>query len=151
MLLVLTLFSAHASAQSPTASVATAKDLLGQGKTAAAIAVLKEVVGQSPDDYQAWFLLGVSQSKQHQLNESATSFRKVAKLRPNLAEPHNNLAVIYNELGDLRAAVQELETSLSINPDYGEIGDSIFFQKSGTVYSLIRSLMNSCQIHITPS
>ncbi len=124
-MLVFSLCFGQAFARSPAVSVSAAKDLLAQGKTKAAIAVLKKVVGQSPDDYQAWFLLGVSQSRQHQLNDSAASFRKVVNLRPKLAEPHNNLAVIYNELGDLRAAVQELETSIRINPDYATAQENI--------------------------
>jgi len=95
------------------------------GHSEAAVNALNELVGNDPDDYQAWFLLGVAASRQQQFQQAIEAFRKVIELRPELAEPHNNLAVIYNEQGDVRAAVKELEASLVKRPGYAIAEENI--------------------------
>ncbi|NWF36887.1 tetratricopeptide repeat protein [Mariprofundus sp. KV] len=100
------------------APVATAEGLISEGKDLAAISVLKRAVQEHPDAYQAWFLLGVTQARKRHFDDAIAAFGKVVQLQPELAEPHNNLAVIYNEMGNLTAAVRELEASLKLNPDY---------------------------------
>ncbi|MDX8404760.1 MAG: tetratricopeptide repeat protein [Mariprofundus sp.] len=89
-----------------------------QGVDDTEMALLQAAVGKSPDDYHAWFKMGVIQARKQQFKEAIISFKEVARLQPGLAEPHNNLAVLYNESGDFRAAVNELETSLKLNPTY---------------------------------
>ena len=91
----------------------------------AAIARYQAKVTKDPGDYESWFGLGVEQAKQRHYQDAITAFRQVISLKPALAEPHNNLAVIYNELGDLRAAVAELETSLKLNPAYATAYENI--------------------------
>jgi len=98
--------------------VATAEGLISEGKDLAAISVLKRAVQEHPDVYQTWFLLGVTQARKRHFDDAIAAFGKVVQLQPELAEPHNNLAVIYNEMGNLTAAVRELEASLKLNPDY---------------------------------
>ena len=95
-----------------------ARQALQSGHTEQAANMLQEQVKVSPRDYQAWFLLGVSQAKIQRYHPAIESFRRVLELRPDLAEPHNNLAVIYNELGDVPAAIVQLEASLKKHPDY---------------------------------
>jgi len=106
-------------------SVPSARSLMDAGHDREAVDMLQKLVHASADDYQAWFLLGVAYARQHQYHEAIEAFRKVSELRPDLAEPHNNLAVIYNELGDLRAAVHELEISLAKNPDYATAQENL--------------------------
>ncbi|WP_171966463.1 tetratricopeptide repeat protein [Mariprofundus micogutta] len=107
---------AHANSQAN--SLAAAETLIAKGDDQGAIAALSKVVKNSPDDYQAWFVLGVTQARSRQFDDAISSFHQVIKLQPELAEPHNNLAVIYNEKGELRAAIKELEASLELNPSY---------------------------------
>jgi len=102
-----------------------ARSLIAQGRDADAIARLQQLTSTSPDHFQAWFLLGVTQARQRQFHDAIVSFGQVVKLQPKLAEPHNNLAVIYNELGDFRAAVRELEASLKLKPDYTTAQENI--------------------------
>jgi len=82
------------------------------------IGTLQTTVDNNPDDFDTWFQLGVLQARKQLFKNAIYSFQQVVRLQPNLAEPHNNLAVLYNESGDLKAAVQELETSLRLNPAY---------------------------------
>jgi len=113
------------AAQPASLSISAAHTLLNQGRDADAIGVLEQLVENTPTDFQAWFLLGVTQAKERRFHDAVASFGKVVALQPKLAEPHNNLAVIYNELGDFRAAVKELETSLKLKPDYATAHENI--------------------------
>lgn len=79
---------------------------------------LQAHISQAADDYQAWFILGVAQAHMQKYHQAIEAFRRVIELQPTLAEPHNNLAVIYNELSDYRMAVVELEQSLAKRPGY---------------------------------
>jgi len=129
-LLALLLISGHASAeqvlaQSALPSISDARALIEQGQDNDAIGALGQLLKNSPDNFQAWFLLGVTQAKQRRFHDAVLSFGKVVALQPKLAEPHNNLAVIYNELGDFRAAVKELEASLKLKPDYATAHENI--------------------------
>ncbi len=112
-------------AQSTDPSISDARSLIEQGRENDAIGVLRQLVKSSPDNFQVWFLLGVTQAKQRRFHDAIASFGKVLALQPKLAEPHNNLAVIYNELGDFRAAVKELEASLKLKPDYATAHENI--------------------------
>ena len=53
---------------------------------------------------------------------------------PELAEPHNNLAVIYASRGDYSLARTELETAISLNPGYATA-----FENLGDVYARLAS------------
>jgi len=102
-----------------------AKQDLNLGRVAAAADLLNKQVQAKPDDYQAWFLLGVAQARGQHFHQAIEAFRRVIELRDDLAEPHNNLAVIYNELGDVKAAVHELEQSLIKQPGYAIAEENI--------------------------
>jgi len=126
-LLALLLFhsSAYAADQTAPPTLVEARSLVEQGNDADAITALQQLVGQVPARFQAWFLLGVTQARQRRFHDAIDAFNKVIALQPQLAEPHNNLAVIYNELGDYRAAVRELEASLKLKPDYTTAQENI--------------------------
>jgi len=126
-LLALLLFhsSAYAVDQTVPPTLSEARSLAEQGNDADAITALQQLVAQTPAHFQAWFLLGVTQARQRRFHDAIDAFNKVIALQPQLAEPHNNLAVIYNELGDYRAAVKELEASLKLKPDYTTAQENI--------------------------
>ncbi len=123
--LITMLFVLAASLPAQAAGLDEAQALLDQGQDAEAVDMLTGLAEQSPSDYRIWFLLGVAEAHRRNFQPAIRHFRHVLKLRPTLAEPHNNLAVIYNELGDLRAAVRELEASLELNPDYATAHQNI--------------------------
>ena len=93
-----------------------AQEALSNSKNELAMRLLRKQIVVRPRDYQAWFLLGVAQARLQHFHPAIEAFRRVIELREDLAEPHNNLAVIYNELGDAKAAVMELELSLAKHP-----------------------------------
>ncbi len=116
--------SAYAEQAAPS-TLAEAQALVEQGRAVDAIAILQQLVDHHPDSFQAWFLLGVTEARERRFHDAIESFNKVIALQPKLAEPHNNLAVIYNELGNFRAAVKELEASLKLKPDYPTAQENI--------------------------
>lgn len=118
--LILALCSAllYISLVDATEAYDAAKRDIEAGHNGPAVEKLQALVKSDPEDYQSWFLLGVASSRQQRFHQAIEAFRRVIELKPGLAEPHNNLAVIYNELGDVRAAVRELEASLSKRPGF---------------------------------
>ncbi len=118
LLLIMSFSPALAAANAAGTSTAAAETMINKGDDQGAIKALKAVLKKRPDDYQAWFVLGVTQARKGLFEDAIASFHQVIELQPKLAEPHNNLAVIYNEKGDLRAAISELEASLVLNPGY---------------------------------
>lgn len=125
----LPLFLASCYLLSPTANAADMYDAVKSdieaGRTEIALGSLQGIIKQRPGAYQAWFLIGVAHARQQQFHQAIEAFQHVIELNPLLAEPHNNLAVIYNELGDVRAAVSELEQSLKKRPDYAIVEENI--------------------------
>ncbi|MDR3717756.1 MAG: tetratricopeptide repeat protein [Bryobacteraceae bacterium] len=83
----------HTSAP-PRDPMAEAMKDLDAGKPQQAIATLKEVLEQNPDNYGVWFNLGIAYSMAGQDDEAVTSFRKVLTLEPKLYEAQLNLAQV---------------------------------------------------------
>lgn len=98
--------------------LAEIQQLIDQGYKAEAQRKLQALLKHDAKQYQAWFLLGVVEAEQQHYPKAVHAFRQVVALQPQLAEPHNNLAVIFDELGDYTAAIEELKASLKLNPDY---------------------------------
>jgi len=95
-----------------------AKEDMHAGRYEATIDNLRGLVNQDQRNYEAWFLLGVAHVHEQQSHQAIEAFRQVIAIRPDLAEPHNNLAAVYNNLGDTNAAVSELEAALEKRPNY---------------------------------
>jgi len=115
-LLILCLISSPAFAANT--ALEQAKKDMGDGRYANALQTLQKLVETEQDNYEAWFLFGVAQVHEQRDHQAIEAFRHVIELRPTLAEPHNNLAAVYNNLGDTKAAIKELETALEKRPNY---------------------------------
>ncbi len=107
------------------ASLAEARQLMDAGADEQALQMLRALQDAEAGDYRFWFMRGVIEARQKDFQSAIGHFRKALELRPTLAEAHNNLAVIYNEMGDLRGAIRELEASLELNPDYATAHENI--------------------------
>ncbi len=92
-------------------------------------AKLRATLAAHPDDARGWFRLGVLEAKRGRYAEAIEAFRKAARGMPDRPEPLVNLAVIYNELGDARAAAEALEAALALRP-----GDPFIHENLGEVY-----------------
>jgi len=85
---------AHTPAAPARDPMAEATRDLDAGKPQEAIAALKEVLEQNPDNYGVWFNLGVAYGMAGQDDEAVTAFRKVLALEPKLYEAQLNLAQV---------------------------------------------------------
>ncbi len=118
-LLILCLWFTPAWAADTTLSpLDQAKQNMSAGYYAKALSTLRSLVAEEENNYEAWFLFGVAQVHEQQPHPAIEAFRHVIELRPTLAEPHNNLAAVYNNLGDTKAAIKELEVALEKRPNY---------------------------------
>jgi len=106
-----------------------AEAMLAAGKTAQAAEMLASWTKAHPEDARAWFLLGVAEARRRHYQEAIAAFRAVVRLAPHLAAPHNNLAVLYNELGDPHAAADELERAVELEPE-----DPVAWENLARVY-----------------
>ncbi len=92
--------------------------LMDAGRVHAAEARLAQALIADPSSFRAWFAMGVARARMHRSEAAIRAFREVIRLRPDLAEAHNNIAVIYYEEGKLDLARKELELAIQLAPDY---------------------------------
>lgn len=76
------------------------------------------LLARYPDSGFAWKVMGVS--LQMQGKQALLALQKAARLLPNDAEAHNNLAVALRNSGQAENAVQSCRRALQIRPDYAE-------------------------------
>ncbi|MDQ7005417.1 MAG: tetratricopeptide repeat protein [Ghiorsea sp.] len=120
-----------------------AKKKMQSGNYADALNMLRHVVAEEENNYEAWFLLGVAQVHEQQEHQAIEAFRHVISLRPKLAEPHNNLAAVYNNLGDTKAAIQELEIALDKRPTYAIAEENIADLHIKLALQYYRNILNN--------
>jgi len=101
----------------------------GGDLTAATAAVDRYLVGK-PADERARFLKGVILSEQGRTNEAFDVFFTLTLDHPELAEPYNNIAVIYAARGEYERAREALEGAIRANPDY-----AVAYENLGDVYA----------------
>lgn len=106
----------HAPAAPQRDPMAEAMKDLDAGKTQQAIATLKEVLAQNPDNYGVWFNLGVAYSVAGDDAQAVTSFRKVLTLEPKLYEAQLNLAQLLLRQKQYAEAVELLTQAAAQKP-----------------------------------
>ena len=107
---------AHAPAVPPRDPMAEAMKDLDAGKTRQAIATLKELLAQNPDNYGVWFNLGVAYNIAGDDTEAVKSFRRVLTLEPKLYEAQLNLAQLLLRQKQYAEAVELLTLAAAQKP-----------------------------------
>jgi tetratricopeptide (TPR) repeat protein len=64
-----------------------------------ALAQLREIQQQEPNDATAYFYMGVEHFKASRYKEAVEAYKRAISLKPDLAEAHNNLGATYRKLG----------------------------------------------------
>ena len=117
--------------------LAEATAMIREGQYVSAIAKIDGVLAADAKNPQARFLKGVVQTDQHQTDAAIATFQGLTEDYPELAEPYNNLAVIWAQQGKYEQARKALETALVARPDYGiaheNLGD-IYARLAGAEY-----------------
>jgi type IV pilus biogenesis/stability protein PilW len=71
------------------------------------------------------FNRGVHLSQQRNFAGAAQAYEKVIELEPNYVEAYNNLAIVYQEMGDWEKARSTYQKSVEINPQYGKAHNNL--------------------------
>jgi len=81
----------------------------------------RATISRNPQSWMAHNNLGVALSKlDGRSSEAIDEYQAALRIKPDYAEPHNNLATIYSRQGRLPEAVSEVQQALNIQPDYPE-------------------------------
>lgn len=99
------------------------------GETAQAMQRLDAALASKPDDADLRFLNGVMLAEQQRPAEAIVVYERLTQDFPGLAEPFNNLAVLYAAEGRLDKARDALEAALRNDPRYATA-----YENLGDVY-----------------
>ena len=120
-----------------------ARDLLLRKQFDAAIAKLDQLIAERPREPQARFLKGIALTDQKKTDAALAVYRGLVADFPEMPEPHNNLAVLYAQKGELGLARDELMLAIETAPDYAvareNLGD-VYAQLAAEQYERATSL-----------
>jgi TonB family protein len=91
-------------------------DLFRLDRVDEAIAVLKKVVKDNKQDYEAWHFLGLALIKKRELKEASKSFEAALAVEPQFAAGHAGLAYSLLLRNKSSEAVREAQAALAIDP-----------------------------------
>ena len=94
--------------------------LYNQGHLSLVIEHCQRFIGQFPDAFIIWNILGAANKGLGRVEEASKAFMKVVKLNPTYADGYNNLGVTLQEQGKFEGAVVAYKKAISIKPNYAE-------------------------------
>lgn len=84
----------------------------------AAAARYAAVLATNPEQWDVLYLYGTALLQLGRLPEAIDVCSRAAKLRPDVPDVYNNLAVAYQAIGDFDAAVRAYQTAIELNPEF---------------------------------
>jgi tetratricopeptide (TPR) repeat protein len=94
--------------------------LYNQGHFSLVIQHCQKFIGQFPDAFIIWNILGAANKGLGRVEEASKAFMKVVKLNPTYADGYNNLGVALQEQGKFQDALVAYKKAISIKPNYAE-------------------------------
>ena len=94
--------------------------LYNQGHLSLVIEHCQRFIGQFPDAFIIWNILGAANKGLGRVEEASKAFMKVVKLNPAYADGYNNLGVTLQEQGKFEGALVAYKKAISIKPNYAE-------------------------------
>ena len=64
--------------------------------------------------------MGNALHEQGNLNEAIEAFKKAISIKPDYAEAHNNMGIVYYKHGETEAAISAYQNAINTNPNYAE-------------------------------
>lgn len=101
------------------------RKLLRQAKFAQALALVDKALLKNPRDPQMRFWQGYIFERTGNPNMALPVYLALTQEYPELAEPHNNLGVLYAAQGDYEKARASLEAALRSNPNYATAHENL--------------------------
>ena len=108
--------------------------LTGARQYGEAIQRANAYIEKNPRDPQMRFLKSVALSEASQPDAAIDVLENLTQEYPELAEPHNNLAVLYAGRGQYERARLALEAALRVNPGYATARENL-----GDIYARLAS------------
>lgn len=102
-----------------------ARRLWMAGQRDAATAQVEQSLKRTPDSLELRFALGVMRLEMGQSEAAKAIFTALTQDFPDLAEPYNNLAVLYAAAGELELAQRALEQALRLQPDHAQAQENL--------------------------
>ncbi|MEY4711561.1 MAG: hypothetical protein RIS88_1011 [Pseudomonadota bacterium] len=109
---------AQAPAVQPADDYAPIAQMLRAGRAAEALARTDQLLTTRPRDPQLQFLRAQALAGTDRAADAIAAYLQITREYPELAEPHNNLAVLYAARNELASARAALEAALRANPAY---------------------------------
>ena len=94
--------------------------LYNPGHLSLVIEHCQRFIGQFPDAFIIWNILGAANKGLGRVEEASKAFMKVVKLNPTYADGYNNLGVTLQEQGKFEGALVAYKKAISIKPNYAE-------------------------------
>lgn len=116
--------------------------LVAQERYSDARAVLAPLLEREPEAPRVWLMHGILRSREGNAGEAIAIFESLRTDRPDMFEPHNNLAVLYAEQGRLDAAREALLAALERKSDavaYANLGD-VYMRLADRAYARAREV-----------
>lgn len=126
----LTLVAAFTALSSQADEFSDTSQLVRANKFAEALVKVDSYLANKPADPQMRFLKGVIQRNLGKQTEAIATFTSLTQDYPELAEPYNNLAVLYAAQGQYDKARAALEMAIRTNPGYATA-----YENLGDVYA----------------
>ena len=108
-----------------TKALQEARELIELGKYEEADAIIIVQLKDKPRDAQWRYLeallkaeMGLSLNNEDILDSAVFLFERLSEEFPELPEPYNNLAVLYDKMGEEQKAIRSLKLAILNNPDY---------------------------------
>ncbi len=111
-----------------------ANKLFKQGKPSQALEIVNKYLADKPKDAQARFLKGLIYTDQDKTNDAIKIFSALTEDYPELPEPYNNLAVLYDSQGQYDKAKIALERAIRTHPSYATAHENL-----GDIYAKLAS------------
>jgi Tfp pilus assembly protein PilF len=96
-----------------------------QGQYEKAIAVYREVIKSEPNDFEAYYGLGLVYRDYGKPREAIGQYQEAIKINSRSKDAHNELGNAYSSLGQNAQAIAEYKTALKLDPSFAGVRNNL--------------------------
>ena len=117
------------------ATMAEVRQLAADQDYDLALEGVDELLAQDSKNLEARLFRGVLLTRLNRTTDAIVTFQRLLEERPNLAEPHNNLAVLLATQGEFEQAREALLRAIQLQPNYDTAHENL-----GDIYSKLANM-----------